>query len=435
MQEHSNSPLESGKQAPVDSPDLLVKLPMRRKRIMISESLDKTPHKKVLTKDRKCEHTMDSKQSLKSPLKSKRRGLIPLDISFLNRDRRQFPKFSSYFRREQVKNSKRICSSCKNKLLMKKSDHILVESGMFSRPSARDSPSPLSSPCLVYQPLSKIDAYILEPKNLVAMRMLDINLQDHMKRSKLNELKNLHLLMIKFLLGESVELHEIGKLKPVEKKLFRFFVNKKKSKQKSVSEHTEQSTRNLHKDWLPKRYEENLRFILNKAFKFLRSTFNERLFYHLEKLMSRSHRHLPWKARFTYGFYGYYFQKTTMERELPLEAFFHPKAARFSQRTDKRVLPKTISQCYLNLLCSSPLFKRDLGVYVGHCLETEARQNIVFKVDRVCRLWEDMLMGKGEDRLLEHVEKQFRLNPKCKVPWGLLEVRRAVRDIRKIVVD
>ena len=437
MQEPSNTPVQSGIKNKLRPDEIFNVFPLRRKRMLYSESEEKVSVIETPIKDFDKDIRFNSENTgapelvFDSPNSKDSFAINAIDFLFLKHNKNSRFKFKKIFSREQVSQSKMVCNSCKSKLLKPSSQDILVEFKMFNQPFPQSALKSTFLNSNVYTNLNEVKEYVLKSKSLEAMRMQDVEIHSQVVESKLTKFKTLNLLLLKFFMNEKIEFKEIEALSKVEHKLFLLLVNKKKfEKTKKVDV---EFAGKLSFNWNPKRFEENLRFILNKAFKFLTSMFNVRLFYNLEKLMNESFRSMQWKTRFTYGFYGYYFQEIANFQNKPLESFFHPKASKYSQNLNKDILPKTISQYYLNLLCTSKLFRRDLTIYIEKCLLREVKHNIVFKVNKMCLNWEKEYYKKGETLLIERVSRQFKFNPKCKIPWGLNEVSIASNDILKIV--
>jgi hypothetical protein len=433
MQEQSSTPFESGANPKRQYEDLFPLTQGRRKNIIMSDSPEKLLPEKTQKKHKNNARTIPTFGSISSLKKAKQISLNTLDSAFLNWNQDEYKKFQLFSSRKLIKQSGLICKKCKHKLLSESQNKtILVKSKMFSKSEKPELKNISPQNSEIFCSLSQVKAITLESKNLIAMRMQDLNMfPENPKQSSPMFFSNLKMVLLKFLLNENLSTIELHSLSFLEQKLFMLFVRKKKE----LGDHTicPSLVDSLSKNWTPKRFEENLRYVLNKAFKFLTSAFNKRVFFQLEKLMNPEFRRKQWKVKFNYGFYGYYFERTSKKNQTPIETYFHPKAGRFINNVEKSILSKTISQNYLKLLCSSHLFKRDLTTYIEHCLMVEAKNNILTKVDRLCGNWEKILKAQGEVYLVENVEKQFISNPKCKVAWGMIEVGKAIEDVMKIV--
>lgn len=431
MQDGSNNAYQTGTEMRSKFYEIRDLFSSHRKRPLLSDSVEKSHKKKIrlfapLSKilDDPNLNTRDSFG--RESFFENKTGSDPLEISTGS-----LSKIKTVMTKSQVKNSAKICKKCKLNLLKRNSEEIFVESRMNWSTDFPILGSQEQSHNPVFAHFSRVKLLILKPKSLVAMRMLEVNLALALSNSKSKLFQNLEKTLIKFLVNEEVTFNEMKKMSDLEQRLFLFFLNKKRGHK--LDQIDQDLADALSEHWVPKRFEENLRFILNKAFKFLTGMFNVRLLYQLEKQMHAHLRKLSWKSRFEYAFYGYYFQEAAQIQKKPIESFFHPKVSKYPRQPNKGLIPKTISQHYLNLLCSSDLFRRDLSLYVRKCLLREAKHNIVFKVKKLCCTWEKLLTEKGPQGLTEYVHRQFTLNPKCKTPWGIQEVCIASQSILKIV--
>jgi hypothetical protein len=431
MQEGSNNALRSGDQIHTSYEEISDLFPIRRKRLQYSESIEKNIRKNIMMSTRILEQESTPGEFNSTEDRESFLGKNSIDKFFKNFKAICPSKLKKVFKRDQIFSSKMICQKCKNKLLSSGSKRILVSSKMYKSTKIVSPINLTFDDSTIYKNQNEVQKLVLKPKSLIAMRMLDIDLTKELNDPKLEHFNNLRILILKFLMNQKIEIKELTKLKKVEQQLFLLLVNKKRVNKKSRI--SEEFINELNEQWIPKRFEENLRYILNKAFKFLNSTFEKRQFYHLEKQLNPKYKSLPWKSRFYYGFYGYYFHSSAQRQNKPIESYFHPKASKYSQNSDKEVHPKTISQYYLNSICTSKLFRRDLMIYIDECLTREAKHNIIFKVDKLCKSWEKDYLKNGHEMLVKDIHKQFTTNPKCKIPWGLQEVDTAVRNIKQII--
>ena len=255
------------------------------------------------------------------------------------------------------------------------------------------------------------------------------DLDDSKLFSDLNEFKKLAKFLLKFLIGKPITVHECKHLSRVEIQILLLFINKKKRSDKKESELSEEMLKKLNKNWTKKRFEENLRYLVNKILKFLQNHFKSTIYDKVRQFLNPQYILLNQNAIFDYCFYGYYFLDATNYIEKPIEVYFHPKSRRNPNLKKNKSIPRTISQNYLNNLRTSKLFIRDLVTYLKHCLEAEAKNNIISKLEKMCKEWEYTMKSKGKKHLIEMLTKMFTNNPKCKLPWGIQEVREAVEKM------
>ena len=327
------------------------------------------------------------------------------------------------FTKESLLSSRLVCKKCKSKL-RKNPEKKHRNRPEKVEPAGKTEASRSAESSSVFKNLEDVHNLAVEKPIAGASAAGWASLSPLRRGLKLRRLRKLSLLLVKFLMGERVRRGELAELSELETRIFLLFVNKKKSRNKQISRLDEDSLGQLGSDWIRKRFEENLRFVVNKAFKFLTKSFNDRLFYRLEQSMQPRYRETSWNSRFDYAFYGFYFQKVSSCIKKPLEIFFHPKSRRNVVR-NAELVPKTISQYYLNLVCTSDVFKRDLKTYLDHRILAEAERNIVSKVESMCKKWENRAAAHGPENLIQEIRDQYQRNPKCKVPWGVQEVALA----------
>jgi hypothetical protein len=339
-------------------------------------------------------------------------------------------KHNRSFTKLSVLKSKVICKNCKNKLKSKAGSTIELHPKMFSKSkeNIKSNSKKLNS---IFKELIDLKTFILKESKIKSMSLNDVHLAKDKLGIKLIKFKELNFLLIKFLMNEQISMAEIDKLTELERSVFLLFVNKKKQSLQRIKSFNEESLRSLSKNWIKKRFEENLRFIVNKAFKFLIKTFNDHLFYTLENHMNPKYQKINWTSRFEYAFYGYYFEEVANCINKPIEVFIHPKSKKHSIENSNFV-PKTISQYYLNLICTSNLFKRDLKIYLENCLINEAKHNIISKIEGMCKKWENKIATHGSKHLIQEIKEQYERNPKCKLAWGLQEVDLAKQTLKGI---
>ena len=357
-------------------------------------------------------------------------SLTPIDNYFLlkcskgDSPEREFPK-------NMVRKAKLICKKCKSRLALAPGKKVSIYRGMFlENPNKKKLYE--TSRFKIFNETSQLKACTLNLKEIIMTKMGGTARPDPELDGRLTRLKELGGLLVKFLMNEDISLEEIRNLSAPERQLLLLFVNKKKRSGFRVTELTVETARDLRRGWVKKRFEENLRFVVNKAFKFLRKVFNDHLFHHLEKHLGPATAQFKFDQKFEYCFYGYYFQEASASICRPIEFYFHPKSKKYLEQ-NRHLVPKPISQHYLNLVCTSPAFKRDFRLYLALCIQAEVRHNLISKVGSLCRRWEAMEAAHGWGVLLKEVTFQFESNPKCKVPWGVQEVLSACDDLGKIV--
>ena len=182
-----------------------------------------------------------------------------------------------------------------------------------------------------------------------------------------------------------------------------------------------------------KRYEQNLRFIANKTFRFLQTAFKAQKFQSLIDKLNKNIQSKCQNAKLAYSFFSYYFEKYAMKSDIAIESFFHPNTQRIKDLNLKNLVPKTISQQYMKSLRISPEFINDCLFFLNKIIILDAQHDIVNKTRKLCQDWESILRGKDEHHLLQVVKKKIWTNPKFKLPWTIYEVKIGIDQMIKIL--
>ena len=190
---------------------------------------------------------------------------------------------------------------------------------------------------------------------------------------------------------------------------------------------------NLKQSKKTKRFEENLRFIANKIFRFLQTAFKTHKFPSLVDGLKPKYQGKSQNAKFAYSFFGYYFQKYAKATGMEIEPFFHPNAQRIKDLDSKSLVPKTVSQHYMKSLRVSPPFINDCLFYLNKIIVYDAEHDIVNKTRKLCQDWETILRENDQEHLLKVMDENFWNNPKFKLPWTVDEVKMAIDQMLKIL--
>ena len=247
---------------------------------------------------------------------------------------------------------------------------------------------------------------------------------------KIRQFKEMVLILVKVLFCREVSEAEFERLTVPEKKLIALTLRKKKLLRSPEPDITFAQIQNLEALG-GKRIEENLKFIMNRGLRFLKRSFIELVLKHPPSFPNLRNVDLTDPDVQQRAFYSYYFEESARLTGLNLQRFFRPK---YSATTSKGtrdlkkgwLMPKTISKLYFKSLLISPLFVKDFRFFLETELIAEIKWDILKKVTRMCKQWNDFLKKGKMISLLEKVEKNFESNPKCKLAWSVEEVRIAI---------
>jgi hypothetical protein len=339
---------------------------------------------------------------------------------------------SIYLNKRQVMSSKRICTKCKYAILKNKSRIYTIIPKMYkSYSTAVDDGVSLKNPgttTLFIKPFSKIYFESLNQKCPTGIKWNKAELC-----RKLVHLKNLNYILIKLFAGKEITKNNLKFMSSTEQMILKMIIKKKNYKEFNTFVLEETYFNDLSQSSKSKRFEENLRFITNKTFRFLQNTFKMNIFQNISKCLNPKIQVKSSNAVQTYAFFGYYFQKYCSSSKKQIETFFHPNCTRILDLNYRELIPKTVSQQYLKTLKNSSRFIRDFSFYLTKIIFNDAENDIVKKTRKLCQNWENILKEQGTAKMIEFIKKQLRTNPKFKLPWTIDEVKTAVNQMRSIL--
>lgn len=191
-----------------------------------------------------------------------------------------------------------------------------------------------------------------------------------------------------------------------------------------------------------KRNEENLKCVFKYALKFLRAEFRKK---HSEFKFRKQNANMKHKNLVDLGFYTYYFGKIADEYGYPISKFFHPKVFSGNETLNENIdepdqRPKTINKEYIDNLKKSSKFMQDLQDYLndsfvksnnevsGVITEYKAisQEKLYQKLDK----WYRNFKKKGWEGTCSDIIKELKKNDKCKLPWSVREMEKAVQDTK-----
>jgi hypothetical protein len=254
--------------------------------------------------------------------------------------------------------------------------------------------------------------------------------------------KNLWVVLKKVLWNEPIEQEDLDALNERDRKIIKAVLTKKKLVKKEESiKYTVDEFNKIPKRQGQKRNEENLKCIFKYAQKFLRLQFRKN---HLDFRYRKGDVNMKQKNLIDLGFYTFYFGKIADQKGWPIAKFFHPKV--FSggkaslgsslESPDKR--PKTINREYIDNLKRSDVFMTHISDFLNNKYKLEnkektgiidqykeiSEEKMMQKMDQWCKLIKKNGDKKGLDKILDDLIS----NDKCKLPWSIREIQRAVED-------
>ena len=165
-----------------------------------------------------------------------------------------------------------------------------------------------------------------------------------------------------------------------------------------------------------KRPEENYKFIFKRCIKFMR-----------ERLKAFATKKLP-KKDFDEFFYNHYFSDTAKRLDLPLDNFKNPKNSKSNKSQ-----PKTINMRYISNIKQSVNFMTDFDNYIDSHLKDDYKITIESKLEKMVKKWEsDYQSVDRKDDVVKDIIAYVEKNKKCKLPWTLKEITRAIQSLKKM---
>lgn len=176
-------------------------------------------------------------------------------------------------------------------------------------------------------------------------------------------------------------------------------------------------TVNFMQEMSPKRFEENIKFVFKLTFKNLKNSFlkkNKISFY---------------SKKFDDKFYEHYFLELANQFDVPIEQFYDPLNNNFGI--------KTLNGEYLRMLFRSSQFKKDFFEYLESGLLVENYQkNVKRKVRQLLLKFDPLFDSDQPDKSvhgIRQVQKYFRVNKQCKLPWLKSEILTAIETFSVMV--
>ena len=250
----------------------------------------------------------------------------------------------------------------------------------------------------------------------------------------------LQLVFRKVLWNERVNQEELNNLTTFDKDILQAILKKKKLISGTNMCFDEEPFADVVSRTGVKRNEENLKCVFKYALKFLRTQFRRS---HSEFRFRQQNIHMKHKNLIDLGFYTFYFGEIADHLDWPISKFFHPKVFAgnpgLNANIDEPELrPKTINKEYIDNLKRSQAFIRDFKNYLENKFEiTEgvftgiidqykkvSKEKMLQKLDK----WHKLFIKNGKDKGLELVLKELNENDKCKLPWSVTEMKKAVED-------
>ena len=249
----------------------------------------------------------------------------------------------------------------------------------------------------------------------------------------LSQFQRLASILYKKMMEQTIPFEEFEDSTQMDREILLLFLKKKKMcpEQLNFINFTELNDRS---HFAPtKRIEENMKFTLNRFFRFIWDYFRANLYPNVRKCLRPHFRLLSEQVQFNYCFYGFYFEDAALKIRVRLEKFFHPQKSQGVLKGQGFLLPKSVSYLYFSFLKMSQLFVSDFKFFMKRKLMTQVCTGIGMKIGRMCLDWEKIFFKKNSSYFLKRVRGFLKHNSKYKLAWSLREVQFAVRQIEGVL--
>ena len=175
-----------------------------------------------------------------------------------------------------------------------------------------------------------------------------------------------------------------------------------------------------------KKREANLKFVLPKAVKFLKTKLVNPLVSSIGKYSIEGKKILKKKNDF---FYEHYFGQIAKKEGIPIEKFFVFRnwTHRYSDN-----IPKTITTETLSMWKKNPEFHGKMLEYLNEHFLEELEKVIEFKIEAKIYKWNQLAFKEGVDRAIGKILKLIE-SKGGKMPWTLVEARNALWNTLDII--
>lgn len=254
----------------------------------------------------------------------------------------------------------------------------------------------------------------------------------------------LQTVMLNILWGIDSSQNELNNLSENDKNIIKHFLLKKKLlKPNEELEFTENNFNQICKNNGAKRNEENFKCVFKYAIKFLKKEFriNNSSFKFRKQIKDLKNQYLVELA-----FYIHYFGEIADDLGCSIFNFFHPggntKDESFIRLLDdNKQRPKTINKDYIEKIKKSAKFMSDFKDYLNNTfirsnnevsgIISQYKVLAQEKLYKKLEVWFNKFQKDGWKKTYLEIIQELKNNSKCKLPWSLNEMKKAVQDTKE----
>ena len=246
----------------------------------------------------------------------------------------------------------------------------------------------------------------------------------------------------KFNLGENIKQKDIEKLSWISKLVFEAYLIRKEycSPVDIIGEEIwkENKIQEIQKKLTPKRFEENIKFILKLIFNILQQEYKSQHFEY-KKNNKEFFNQIPKKFHEKMGFLHMYFIDVAKRNNKNLK-FFEDRDQNIKDKDSLRNFLKHVFQSRkflekIESLINEKIVNSNRGIIYEFSQRTEK------KIKNKCRDY-NKLFKRVDDRndkesfkWIRYIQDDLLYNPKCKLPWTKADILRALAEFRQIKED
>lgn len=344
---------------------------------------------------------------------------------------RDLPNVLGTVDRMAIRATKRICRKCKSRLLKSDKPQIEIRAKMFKAAKQKELESKVFKDMAMLREIKK-QHKLSDTASLPSSQIWDeVKLFDN----NLSELQTLASILFKKMTESPITQNELEIASEMDREILLLFLKKKMMCPKNFEKLTIETLNDTTHFGATKRIEENMKFTLNRFFRFIWDHFRKNLYSQVRRCLHPEFLELPEQAQFNYCFYGFYFEEAAINIRVRLEKFFHPQKSHGVLKGQGFLLPKSVSYLYFSFLKMSQLFVHDFKFFMRKVLISETKDLIGLKINKMCQDWEKIFFKKNRQAFLKKVRGFLKKNSKYKLAWSLREVRFAIEQIEGVLTN
>lgn len=251
----------------------------------------------------------------------------------------------------------------------------------------------------------------------------------------IDNLPNLEKIILRVLFNYEISFDELQKLEKFELEILKTILVEKKIIQQNEKLKNLKNPEVIKQKKTHKRVEENLKFMIKKCFRFLKSKFIEKFGSSLNPYLKI--KYLNQDNNQDYAFYGFYFDEAVSKLNICIEKVFEPGYYKKSNQNEIifHLYPKTISKIYFRNVKLSPLFMKHLHLFMNKVVKIQTMSSIKIKLLNILSDQRKALSKPKSKRSLKRIQKLSKFETRCRIGWSIKEIEYAIEETFKYLKD